>query len=126
MPIWMAPHAKFFAVYPRLFWREADLSGWAQSMAGPLVDIHDATTSSNETALLGFIGMPAAQRKNVGQQMSTTARVILTIKVFFCSAERPSIAYTTNMILMHRGNMSAAIGCFSPCSSSVRVEYGKP
>ena len=72
-PTWMAPHAKFFAVYERPFWREAGLSGSAQSMAGPLVEIHDATTSSGEAALMGFIGMPAAQRKKVGQQAIMSA-----------------------------------------------------
>lgn len=44
-PTWMAPHAKFFAIYDRPFWRDAGLSGAAQSMVGPLVEIHDATTS---------------------------------------------------------------------------------
>lgn len=72
-PTWMAPHAKFFAVYDRPFWREAGLSGSAQSMAGPLLEIHDATTASGEAALLGFIAMPAAQRKKVGTQTILTA-----------------------------------------------------
>lgn len=37
-PTWMAPHAKFFALYDRAFWREAGLSGTAQSMVGPLFE----------------------------------------------------------------------------------------
>ena len=35
-PTWMAPHAKFFALYDRPFWRDAGLCGAAQSMIGPL------------------------------------------------------------------------------------------
>lgn len=37
-PTWMAPHAKFFALYDRAFWREAGLSGTAQSTVGPLFE----------------------------------------------------------------------------------------
>ena len=60
-PTWMAPHAKVFALYDKPFWREAGLSGTAQSMAGPLVEIHDATTASGQAALFGFFGLPAEQ-----------------------------------------------------------------
>ncbi len=65
---WMAPHAKFFAIYDRPFWRDAGLSGSAQSMVGPLVEIHDATTASGQAALFGFIGVPALQRAAVGRE----------------------------------------------------------
>ena len=47
---WMAPHAKVFALYDRPFWRDLGLSGMAQSMVGPLVEIHDATTASGKPA----------------------------------------------------------------------------
>ena len=49
-PTWMAPHAKVFALYDKPFWREAGLCGTAQSMAGPLVEIHDATTAPGPAA----------------------------------------------------------------------------
>lgn len=88
-PTWMAPHAKFFAVYPRPFWRDAGLSGSAQSMAGPLVEIHDATTSSGEAALMGFIGMPAAQRKKVGQQAIMSASTEQLKRLFGEQASLP-------------------------------------
>lgn len=88
-PTWMAPHAKCFAVYPRPFWREAGLSGSAQSMAGPLVEIHDATTSSGEAALMGFIGMPAAQRKKVGQQAIKSASTEQLKRLFGDQASAP-------------------------------------
>ena len=53
-PTWMAPHAKFVACYDQPFWREAGLSGTAQSMVGPMPEIHDATTASGHAALFGF------------------------------------------------------------------------
>jgi monoamine oxidase len=64
---WMAPHAKFVAVYDRPFWREAGLSGMAQSMVGPLGEIHDATTFSGVAALFGFVGVAADQRAAAGE-----------------------------------------------------------
>ena len=59
---WMAPPAKFFAVYDRPFWRKAGLSGTAQSFVGPLGEIHDATTASGKAALFGFPSIGADAR----------------------------------------------------------------
>ncbi|PSV21034.1 amine oxidase [Photobacterium leiognathi subsp. mandapamensis] len=70
---WMAPHAKYIAVYERPFWREQGLSGSARSMVGPMVEIHDASEANhsanqdNNAALFGFIGIPVAQRKMIGE-----------------------------------------------------------
>ncbi|BCH26526.1 hypothetical protein MesoLjLb_63110 [Mesorhizobium sp. L-8-3] len=66
-PTWMAPHAKVFALYDRPFWRDAGLSGTAQSMVGPLVEIHDATTASGKAALFGFVGLSADEREAAGR-----------------------------------------------------------
>lgn len=66
-PTWMAPHAKFFAVYNTPFWRTEGLSGAAQSRVGPLVEIHDATTADGRAALFGFVGWSAAQRAALGR-----------------------------------------------------------
>jgi monoamine oxidase len=66
-PTWMVPHAKFFALYDRPFWREAGLCGTAQSLVGPLAEIHDATTASGKAALLGFVGAAADQRSCMGE-----------------------------------------------------------
>lgn len=63
---WMAPHAKFVALYDRPFWREEGLSGMAQSMVGPLAEIHDATTSSGAAALFGFFGLGPDERDALG------------------------------------------------------------
>jgi monoamine oxidase len=66
-PTWMAPHAKFFAIYGQPFWREAGLSGTAQSLAGPLAEIHDATTASGKAALFGFPAIGADARLSMGE-----------------------------------------------------------
>lgn len=64
---WMAPHAKFFAIYDRAFWRDAGLSGTAQSFVGPLGEIHDATTASGHAALFGFPSVGADTRASLGE-----------------------------------------------------------
>lgn len=65
-PTWMAPHAKYVAVYARPFWREQGLSGEARSACGPLAEIHDACTPCGAAALFGFVGLPAATRQALG------------------------------------------------------------
>lgn len=61
-PTWMAPHAKYVAVYSTAFWREQGLSGEARSAVGPLGEIHDASTPGGSAALFGFVGVPARTR----------------------------------------------------------------
>ena len=62
---WMAPHAKYVAVYESPFWRDAGLSGAARSAIGPLTEIHDASTLEGDGALFGFFGVPAQVRQSV-------------------------------------------------------------
>ncbi|HKR42078.1 MAG TPA: FAD-dependent oxidoreductase [Paraburkholderia sp.] len=64
---WMAPHAKYFAVYDTPFWREQGLSGEARSARGPLGEIHDASMPGGSAALFGFFGVPARVRKSVSE-----------------------------------------------------------
>ncbi len=64
-PTWMAPHAKYIAVYPKPFWRDAGLSGSGRSYSGPMVEIHDASPSEGQGAIFGFIGVPALARQKV-------------------------------------------------------------
>lgn len=64
-PTWMAPHAKYLAVYATPFWREAGLSGAARSARGPLAEIHDASAPGGYGALFGFVGVPARVRATV-------------------------------------------------------------
>lgn len=89
-PTWMAPHAKFFALYDRAFWRDKGLSGSAQSMVGPMVEIHDATTASGAPALFGFIGMSAGQRKAMGELALRQACTDQLALLFGPEAQRPT------------------------------------
>jgi monoamine oxidase len=57
-PTWMAPHAKYLALYDTPFWRDRGLSGAARSACGPLVEIHDASMPGGSAALFGFVGVP--------------------------------------------------------------------
>ncbi|MEN3112687.1 flavin monoamine oxidase family protein [Uliginosibacterium paludis] len=90
MPTWMAPHAKFFALYERAFWRDAGLSGMAQSLVGPLVEIHDATTATGKAALFGFVGVPARQRASAGQDAIIKASISQLACLFGPQANSPS------------------------------------
>lgn len=89
-PTWMAPHAKFFALYDRPFWRDLGLSGTAQSMVGPLVEIHDATTASGRAALFGFVGLPAERRAALGREAITAASIAQLVHLFGPEAGLPS------------------------------------
>lgn len=86
---WMAPHAKFFALYDRPFWREAGLSGTAQSGVGPLVEIHDATSASGAAALFGFLGFDRRQRLAAGEEAIVGASVAQLVRLFGPEAGRP-------------------------------------
>lgn len=67
-PTWMAPHAKYVALYPRPFWHTQGLSGAARSYAGPMAEIHDASPPQGAGALFGFIGIGASARRQWGAQ----------------------------------------------------------
>ncbi len=62
---WMAPHAKYVAVFDEAFWRDEGLSGDARSLVGPLMEVHDASIPGGEAALFGFLGIPGAVRKRL-------------------------------------------------------------
>jgi monoamine oxidase len=86
---WMAPHAKFFALYDRPFWRKAGLSGTAQSGVGPLVELHDATTASGSAALFGFVGVLADQRAEIGEGRLVQACLAQLVRLFGPQATKP-------------------------------------
>jgi monoamine oxidase len=88
-PTWMAPHAKFFAIYNDAFWRGQGLSGTAQSMVGPMVEIHDSTTKSGKAALFGFLGLSADQRASVNEEMLKRACVEQLGRLFGPAALTP-------------------------------------
>jgi len=65
IPTWMAGHAKVIAIYREPFWRDQGFSGDAISQRGPLREIHDASPDDGGPfALFGFLGIPAAQRRD--------------------------------------------------------------
>ena len=89
-PTWMAPHAKFVAIYDRPFWRTAGLSGMAQSTVGPMGEIHDATTASGAAALFGFLGIDADRRKAAGIAQLTRTCLDQLVRLFGDEARRPT------------------------------------
>jgi monoamine oxidase len=89
-PTWMAAQAKFFALYESPFWLEAGLSGTAQSMVGPMVEIHDATTASGRAALFGFLGVAPAQRRAIGDQALRDACITQLERIFGPRARTPT------------------------------------
>lgn len=68
-PTWMAPHAKYLAVYDTPFWRLSGLSGGARSARGPMAEIHDASMPGGHAALFGFVGVPARARAGVTEEL---------------------------------------------------------
>lgn len=88
-PTWMAPHAKFFAIYDRPFWRDSGYSGTAQSMVGPMPEIHDATTANGAAALFGFLGVGAAERARIGEVGLANACIAQFARIFGVEALSP-------------------------------------
>ena len=88
-PTWMAASAKFLAIYPRPFWRSAGLSGTAQSLAGPLGEIHDASTASGAYALFGFLSLSAEARSRLGVSAVQQACLDQLMRLFGSMAADP-------------------------------------
>ena len=90
---WMAPHAKYVAVYESPFWRNQELSGSARSAVGPLTEIHDASLVEGEGALFGFFGVPAHVRQSVSEtELKAHCRAQL-VRLFGAQAETPTAEY---------------------------------
>ena len=86
---WMAPHAKFIAVYDTPFWREQGLSGAARSQVGPIAELHDASVPQGAAALFGFIGIPAHIRAQMGEQQLKAQCQAQLVRLFGEQAARP-------------------------------------
>ena len=86
---WMAPHAKFCAVYDRPFWREDGLAGTAQSFVGPMGEIHDATTASGKAALFGFLAVGADMRTSLGDTAITASCLAQLARLYGPEALQP-------------------------------------
>jgi monoamine oxidase len=89
----MAPHAKFLAAYDRAFWIEKGLSGTAQSMVGPLAEIHDATTASGKAALFGFLGLSADDRASSGEEAIIASCIRQLALLFGPDAAKPRATF---------------------------------
>ncbi|WP_350561838.1 FAD-dependent oxidoreductase [Psychrobacter sp. CAL346-MNA-CIBAN-0220] len=90
---WMAPHAKYFAIYDRPFWREQDLSGAARSALGPLNEIHDASIMGSSGALFGFLGVPAQVRQSVSEDLLKAHCRAQLVRLFGTQADSPQAEY---------------------------------
>lgn len=90
---WLAPHAKYVAVYESPFWRNQELSGSVRSAVGPLTEIHDASLVEGEGALFGFFGVPAHVRQSVSEtELKAHCRAQL-VRLFGAQAETPTAEY---------------------------------
>tara|TARA_R110002126_G_scaffold272946_2_gene417343 strand:- start:157 stop:1311 length:1155 start_codon:yes stop_codon:yes gene_type:complete len=90
---WMAPHAKYVAVYESPFWRDAGFSGAARSAIGPLTEIHDASTLESDGALFGFFGVPAQVRQSVSDTMLKEHCRAQLVRLFGAQASTPTAEY---------------------------------
>ncbi|MCC2959134.1 FAD-dependent oxidoreductase [Massilia sp. IC2-278] len=86
---WMAPHAKYVAVYASSFWREYGLSGEARSGRGPMAEIHDASLPGAGAALFGFLGIPAQLRATLGEDALRTHCRAQLVRLFGEEAGQP-------------------------------------
>ncbi|MEZ7502075.1 FAD-dependent oxidoreductase [Psychrobacter sp. Arc29] len=90
---WMAPHAKYVAVYESPFWRYNGLSGAARSAIGPLTEIHDASTLEGNGALFGFFGVPAQVRQSVSDDVLKEHCRAQLVRLFGAQADTPIAEY---------------------------------
>lgn len=86
---WMAPHAKYVAVFESAFWNKTGLSGQARSAVGPMVEIHDASSPGGHAALFGFIGIPASTREALPQEHLQAMCRAQLVRLFGPEASKP-------------------------------------
>lgn len=96
---WMAPHAKYVAVYETPFWRQAGLSGEARSACGPLGEIHDASMPGGSGALFGFFAVPVAARRGVPEQVLIRHCRAQLARLFGPQASHPSAEFLKDWAL---------------------------
>ena len=90
---WMAPHAKYVAVYDSPFWRDSGLSGAARSAIGPLTEINDASLVEGDGALFGFFGVPAHVRQSVSDDVLKEHCRAQLVRLFGAQAGTPKAEY---------------------------------
>lgn len=93
-PTWMAPHAKYVAVYKTDLLHARQLSGNAGSRVGPMVEIHDVSEpDSDKTAIFGFIGVPAKSRWTVSEAVLKGLCREQLVRLFGQDAAEPEAEY---------------------------------
>ena len=90
-PTWMAPHAKYVALFDTPFWRTQGLSGEARSLSGPLGEIHDASMPGGKAALFGFFNTPAATRQRMGNDVLIQECRAQLSRLFGPQSARPNV-----------------------------------
>ncbi|WP_435927023.1 flavin monoamine oxidase family protein [Dryocola sp. BD613] len=90
---WMAPHAKYIALYSRSFWQRKGLSGEARSGIGPMVEIHDVSEPDQMYTLFGFIGLPFNARQALGEAALREQCKAQLVRLFGQEAAYPSAEY---------------------------------
>ncbi|WP_036135681.1 flavin monoamine oxidase family protein [Luteimonas mephitis] len=88
---WMAPHAKYLAVFDAPFWRDNGLSGEGRSLQGPLGEIHDASLPGGEAALFGFFAIPAQVRRSLTEEVLRTHCRAQLVRLFGAKAAMPKL-----------------------------------
>ena len=86
---WMAPHAKYVAVYSEAFWQQQGLSGQASSHVGPMGEIHDASMPDGNAGLFGFIGIPYSVRQQLTEDELLSHCRAQLVRLYGASAATP-------------------------------------
>jgi monoamine oxidase len=90
---WMAGHAKICLLYEQAFWRSQGLSGDVISHAGPLQEIHDASSDDGSlNALFGFVNIQAQYRQGRAAEIKAMS-IAQLVRVFGESAASPIAVY---------------------------------
>ncbi len=90
IPTWMAGQAKAVIQFEHPFWQDQNLSGQAFSRLGPLMEIHDASASSDAPyALFGFIGGTPKQRKEMREEQLKAAITQQIIRLYGTDTPTP-------------------------------------
>lgn len=88
-PTWMGNALKCVAVYESPFWRSAGLSGTAFSSAGPLLEVHDASSPGDGGgALWGFLSADHAFR-DLDPETRVEAVLVQLERMFGAAAAEP-------------------------------------
>ncbi|MDO7188234.1 FAD-dependent oxidoreductase [Acinetobacter baumannii] len=90
---WMAPHAKYIAIYPEPFWKQQGLSGQVRSHIGPLIEIHDASIPHGQAALFGFLGVPSTTRQKIDEKDLLVHCQAQLVRLFGKKAKNPELAF---------------------------------